>query len=67
MLEELSIGNIEFKAFNLGGNQIDRCVWKDYYGKALFAKITEKMTLGGIQMGCYSTKQTTVADGKLET
>ena len=30
-LQELQIAGINFKAFDLGGHEIARRVWKDYY------------------------------------
>ena len=33
MLQELQIAGINFKAFDLGGHEIARRVWKDYYAK----------------------------------
>lgn len=40
--QELSIGQIKFKAFDLGGHEIARKVWKDYYAKAREPKGNER-------------------------
>lgn len=36
--EELQMGGINFKAFDLGGHEIARRVWKDYYAKVPHAR-----------------------------
>ena len=33
LLQELQMAGINFKAFDLGGHEIARRVWKDYYAK----------------------------------
>lgn len=33
VLQELQIAGVNFKAFDLGGHEIARKVWKDYYAK----------------------------------
>uniref|UniRef100_A0A7N2L6B8 Uncharacterized protein n=1 Tax=Quercus lobata TaxID=97700 RepID=A0A7N2L6B8_QUELO len=40
--EEMSIGKIKFNAFDLGGHQIARRVWKDFYAKIYGCVWTEK-------------------------
>jgi GTP-binding protein SAR1 len=32
-VQELQIAGVNFKAFDLGGHEIARKVWKDYYAK----------------------------------
>lgn len=41
--EELSIGKIKFKTFDLGGHQIARRVWKDYYAKVKRSLFTTEL------------------------
>ena len=36
VLQELQIAGINFKAFDLGGHEIARRVWKDYYASVRF-------------------------------
>jgi hypothetical protein len=36
--EELQLAGINFKAFDLGGHEIARRVWRDYYAKARCAE-----------------------------
>ncbi|PPS02738.1 hypothetical protein GOBAR_AA17928 [Gossypium barbadense] len=49
-LEELSIGMIKFKAFDLGCHQIARRVWKDYYTKSIGHLLTGMDEFGNLPM-----------------
>ena len=45
--QELSIGQIKFKAFDLGGHEIARKVWKDYYAKVrTWSECRAKLSIG---------------------
>jgi hypothetical protein len=37
-VQELQMAGINFKAFDLGGHEIARRVWKDYYAKVSWAQ-----------------------------
>lgn len=50
-LQELQIAGINFKAFDLGGHEIARRVWKDYYASVSCFFTGQFLILGGSEQG----------------
>lgn len=63
-MQELQIAGVNFKAFDLGGHEIARKVWKDYYAKVSSQQCSAALPLqecsasalgAGWQPGCQSS------------
>lgn len=49
--QELQLAGINFKAFDLGGHEIARKVWKDYYAKVRAADLEALSLTGSTRSG----------------
>jgi len=66
VLQELQMAGINFKAFDLGGHEIARRVWKDYYAKVGGQHSTVQCaSLGlGLGLGCVCCRRGAGSKGR---